>query len=189
MKQIIVIILAFVLAVLLACTVWGSYLLITRLPWRLSSPYLMVIADSKQGKNVYLYQNGFQDRDVSLCIPLSNNPNKIKRITSWRYSQFDVILSKDNSVIAIELNDYFVAYDFDTEKLIEYNPYRTGTESASEEKNVDNQIKALINSRGGTGNVISCSSSTFVKMQYKEWQKFSKGLKAGEQEPFPVISP
>jgi len=182
MKQKITIFLILVLTVSLTSIFWGCFIFIIKIGWRLSDPRLMVTADSMRGNNIYLYQSGFQDRDVSLCIPLLNDPNKIRRITSWRYPEFKVLWSKDNSVIAIELNDYFIAYDFDTEKLIEYNPYRTGTQSASEEKSIDNQIEALINNRGGIGNIVACTYNTYVEMTYKDWQEFCKGLKAGEQD-------
>ena len=141
----------------------------------------MVITDIKRNSNIYLYQSGFQDRDVSLCIPLSNNPNKIRRITNLAYPEFNVVWSKDMSVIAIELNNYFVAYDFNNENLIEYNAYRTGTHLVSEEKSIDNQIEALINSRGGIGNVISCTYDSYVEMQRKECKKFLEGLNAGKE--------
>ena len=124
MKQTGTIVIVLIVAVLLTSIVLGYFLLAINIPWKLTAPYLMVIADSKGGNYVYLYQSGFQDRDVSLCIPLSNNFKKIKRITSWRYPQFNVIWSKDRSVAAFEMNDYFAAYDFNTGQLIEYNPYR-----------------------------------------------------------------
>ena len=181
MKQKTAIFLTFVIAVLLSSLVWGYYLFVMNISWRLTNPRLMVITDIKHNSNIYLYQSGFQDRDVSLCIPLSNDPNKIRRITSWRYPEFNVVWSKDMSVIAIELNNYFVAYDFDNENLIEHNPYRTGNQSVSEEKSIDNQIEALINSRGGIGNVISCTYDSYIEMKHKEWKKFLKGLNAGKE--------
>ena len=183
MKQKTAILLTLFLAVLLTSIVWGYYLLIINFSWRLTSPRLMVIADFRQGNHIYLYQSGFQDRDVSLCIPLAQGFTKIKRITSWRNPNVDVIWSKDRSVLAIELNDFFAAYDFENSQLIEYNPYISGSESTNDQKNIDTQIETLIYNRGGIGNVISCTYSTYVRMTYKDWKKFCMGLNAGKQEP------
>ena len=187
MKQKKAIIITFILAVLLTSAVWGYCFLIMNIEWRLTSPCLMVIADYGGGKHVYLYQSGFQDRDVSLCIPLAQGFTKIKRITSWSSPDVDVIWSQDRSVLAIELNDYFAAYDFKTGNVIADTKSNSGTESANNSKNIDSQIRALLNSRGGKGNVVSCTYGTYVHMTYKDWKKFQEGLKAGEQTPFPVI--
>lgn len=182
MKQKITIFLTFVLAVLLTSAVLGYYFLLINVGWRLTSPCLMVISDTMRGNHIYLYQSGFQDRDVSLCIPLAQGFTKIKRITSWGSPEVDVIWSQDRSVIAIELNDYIAAYDFNTGNVIAEIHTRPGNESKDDQKNIDTQIKALINSRGGRGNIISCTYSTYVGMTYKDWKKFLEGLKAGEQE-------
>ncbi len=185
MKQKTAIFFTFVLAVLLISMVLGYYFFLINIAWRLTSPRLMVIAGFKDGSHIYLYQSGFQDRDVSLCIPLAQGFTKIKRIASWRYSEFDAICSKDRSVIAFELNDYFVAaYDFKTRDAITITKtyHRDGTEPTSNSKDVDIEITNLINSRGGIGNVIPCTYDTYVGMTYKDWKKFQEGLKAGEQD-------
>ena len=185
MKQKTAIFLTFVFAVLLTTMVLGYYFLLINIGWRLTSPRLMVIAGFKDGNHIYLYQSGFQDRDVSLCIPLAQGFTKIKRIASWRYSEFDAICSKDRSVIAFELNDYFVAaYDFKTGDAITITQtyHSDGKEPTSNSKEVDIEIANLINSRGGIGNVVACTYDTYVGMTYRDWKKFLEGLKAGEQD-------
>jgi len=181
MKQKIAIIVTFIFAVLLTSIIFGYIIFVQKFIMGVTDPRLMVISDSLHGNFVYLYQSGFQDRDVSLCIPISNNPNKIKRITSWRYPEINVIWSKDRSVVAFEMNNYFAAYDFNTGQIIEYNPYRSRIESADDQKNIDTQIKDLINSRGGIGNIVACTYNTYVGMRYKDWKKFIEELKAGEE--------
>ena len=183
MKQKTSIFLTFVIAVLLSSIIWGYYLFVMSFGWRLSSPSLMVISNFSQGKHVYLYLNGLQDRDISLCIPLAEGFSKIKRIDSWRYREFNAIWSKDNSVIAFELDDYFAAYDFNTGDAINITrTYRLGgKEPTNNSKDVDIQITNLINSRGGIGNIISCDSDTFVRMSPRDWQKFNAGLSAGKK--------
>lgn len=184
MKQKTAIFLTFVFAVILTSMVLGYYFFLINIEWRLTSPRLMAIAGFKDGNHIYLYQSGFQDRDVSLCIPLAQGFTKIKRIASWRYPEFNVICTRDRSVIAIELNDYLAAYDFKTGDAITITQtyHSDGTEPTSNSKEVDIEITNLINSRGGIGNVIPCTYDTYVGMTYKDWKKFHEGLKAGEQD-------
>ena len=183
MKKNTAVFLTFVIAVLLSSIVWGYYMFIMNFGWRLSSPSLMAISNFMQGKHVYLYLDGFQDTDISLCIPLAQGYSKIKRIDSWGNREFNAIWSKDNSVIAFEMNNYFSAYDFKTGDSITITRtyHRNRTEPTSNSKEVDIQITNLINSRGGIGNIISCDSETFVRISPIDWRKFNAGLTAGKQ--------
>jgi hypothetical protein len=175
MKQKIKVFLIFFVAVLLTSIVWECYLFSTNFGYSITSPYLMAIADFRHDKHVYLYQSGFRDRDISLCIPLANGFTKIKRITRWHIPDVEVIWSRDGSVLAVEFNEYFfAAYDFKTGNVI------AEIESMNN-PNINKKITDLINSRAGIGNAIACSSSTFVKMTYKDWRDFREGLKASEQ--------
>lgn len=148
-----------------------------------SSPSLMILSSPDPERQVYLYQFGFQDRDISLCIP-SYRHDYFRRVARWRTTPYwEAIWSKDGSVLAMKLNDYFLAYDFKTGQTI---AEQSGVETSIEPNHsteIPLKIQHLIGERGGPEYVIPCSDSAFVRLQYSKWREFEAALKAGKQAP------
>lgn len=150
-----------------------------------SSPSLMILSSPDFQRRVYLYQSGFQDRDISLCVP-SYTYDSFKRVQTrvarWSIIHgWEAIWSKDGSVLAMKSNDYFLAYDFKTGRTIAEQSGVGISINPNHSTGIPQQIQALISERGGPEYVIPCSSSAFVKLQYSKWREFEAALKAGEQ--------
>jgi hypothetical protein len=151
--------------------------------FELGSPSLMILSFPDPERQVYLYEKGFQDRNISLCIP-SYSHDYFRQVARWSTTYFwEAIWSKDGSVLAMKFNDYFLAYDFKTGRTI---PEQKGKEISIElnpSTEIPLQIQALIRERGGPKYVIPCSNYAFVRLQYSKWRKFEAALTAGKQAP------
>ncbi len=165
----------------------GVYLFLTRAPFEMQSPSLLILTGPDYQPSVYFFQEGFQDRFTSLCIPLGNN--QFKRIArwEWNYPVWDSVWSKDGSVLALKLNnDYFLLHDFKSGQTIggQYVTIlprdRTATAHLCDSGEVSSYIKTVIDSRGGAGSAVPCCREAFVRIKYSQWKRFDTTLKGGE---------
>jgi hypothetical protein len=169
-----------ILAFVTGCLACG-FLLLREFVIGMDSPEMMILISPNRNERVFLFGEGFQDHDISLCVP-SDNDTKIKRIVSWRFQDFDAVWSGDGSVLAFEFNDdYIFAYDLKFGQAIpsDMGPwiersYRPNSEDVE-------RIKTLMRERGTPKYRIPCSMfRTFVPMRYSQWRKFKAALWAAE---------
>ncbi|MGD8787091.1 MAG: hypothetical protein PVJ60_06685 [Phycisphaerales bacterium] len=77
----------------------------------------------------------------------------------------------------MKLNDYFLAYDFNSGQSI---PNQKIVSAVDMDPQIPQQIRNLIDERGGHGATIPCSRSTFVQLRYSKWKKLRAALMAGK---------
>jgi hypothetical protein len=137
------------------------------------SPRMMILVSPNRSESVFLLAEGFQERFISLYVPLAKKDGSVKRIVSFTFPNFDAVWSGDGSVLAFGYDDqYFFAYDFGTGQGISGGGDNVTDRSDRIIHEDSESIKAVVEERGAPKYRIPCSmGQTFVPISYSQWRK------------------